>query len=39
VKLQLGENEFRFHEQYNTPFPLYPGEELITKPTQLIMAD
>ena len=32
VKLKLGETEIRFQEDYDMPFPLYPGEELVTAP-------
>ncbi|CAD8175425.1 unnamed protein product [Paramecium pentaurelia] len=30
-----GEREIRFFEQYSTPFPLYPKENLLQQPTKL----
>lgn len=38
VKLQLGENEIRFQEDYEMPFPLYPGESLVTGPVVMTRA-
>jgi len=32
VQCFLGEVEYRFHENYNEPFPLYPKEVLSLKP-------
>lgn len=32
-----GEVEFRFNEQYPTPFPLYPGEGLKAQPIGLLV--
>lgn len=35
VNLKYGEIEFRFHQQYSEPFPLYPREILTLAPTKL----
>lgn len=37
IKVVHGEFEVRFSEQYNEPFPLYPGESLKLKPTPLLV--
>jgi major vault protein len=34
-KLKYGESEYRFYENFQEPFPLYPGEELAEAPTDL----
>lgn len=33
VKLQLGDEQYRFYEDYTEPFPLYPYEQLKETPT------
>lgn len=35
VKLNHGEYQYRFYEEYNQPFPLYPGEILAIEKTKL----
>ena len=35
MKVKYGEIEIRFAENYPEPFPLFPKEELILKPTNL----